>query len=346
MELLKNIKSIIEDDFDLASITVLGVKLGDKLSAIDNNIIEGERKNNGRWIYTSRDVQYRVNDNDEIVEFLIEGNILKELGIESQAAIIDVFGKTKEINKKNGWYDFIYEQKNTVITWLASSSSSTFDEIRKIYLGDNIIKPQTYNALSFYGMYQRFKDIGKSYDWNEVEILKEGNKIQRYQYKALKALLSALGISSSLKSFDDKTFIQERTIKDYNIVFDKMSQFEETYFSSGNGSFPKMRIGYIEIVFTYDKLTHFLKKLTALQLVNSGFLEAGFFSAQYYLALTGKVLSSIDQDAIQEIYDLLSLIICPKQLVFTKGELIEKYNFPDDDYEYLLNEEERESWGF
>ncbi len=133
----------------------------------------------------------------------------------------------------------------------------------------------------------------------------------------------------SIEAFLKGDFIKKRTIDEYSPVV----RFIEDFVRNKVEDSRRDRNIYIEeLAFIFPKLIDFKRQLRWLLTYNSGWLEAGSKTALFSIYLTNDVAQNL-VGKYDQLDKAITLFINPKQLTFTKAELIEKYNFPTESLE-------------
>jgi len=330
MEILYNISQITNSSINIEDLKFYGVKLGEQMNLIPNEIIVAGPYAN--WYHTDVGFTFRIDSEDVIVEFLIKENILAQLAINQKTQIESNFGRAKSIEHKRGLSYYFYPEIRMVVTWKNESSN-----LFCIYIGDNSIKQTTYTISDFLDKYFELKSmVPDSRSWTEQSL--KGNEPRFVRFQILKSLLRAYGLGDDLKTdFTNYGFVKnikqealtkiKEDIKQYALSNERLKDTWE--FNAPRLNSPRM---YQMII---QQFMRFLEQVDSLLKFNGGWLEASIITSQYSIEKINNVLKTIDTDQIKNIKELLCNLLDHQQREFTKSELIENYGFPNVDLEMI-----------
>jgi len=131
----------------------------------------------------------------------------------------------------------------------------------------------------------------------------------------------------TIASFLQGDFIKARSIDEYSEVIKFIKDFVKTKVGDVDR---KREIRIEELVFIFPFLINFKKQIRSLLTFNSGWLEAGSDVALFSIYLTDSISEKLAGN-YSELDYFIELFINPKRLIFTKEEMIDKYNFPKED---------------
>lgn len=328
MEILNSISELKNPNIELQNITVFGLKLGDSKDKIPKEIIaEGPY---GGWLHTNKGVVIRILENGDqsIAEFLLRPSLLNSLKLQRKENISGVFGSPEAVEQNLGTTYYFYPGKKIVVAW-----DNSKDQISGIYLGDNIIKQTEFRIKDFIDKYYEFKAMVPNYkEWN-LKSLKR-NSPRYYRFKELESLLSAFNIGTDLlEDYQNRNFLNNRSLSDFEPIVKDIEKY------AVNNSFEKE--GYAKefqrfrsannFSMLIQEFMRFSEEMRNILKFNSGWLETGSIMSRYSIYKTQKLLANIDLTELSEIETLLGKVLDPSGKVFTKYELVKKYDFPDVD---------------
>ena len=131
----------------------------------------------------------------------------------------------------------------------------------------------------------------------------------------------------TIASFLQGDFIKARSIDEYSEVIKFIKDFVKTKVGDVDR---KREIRIEELVFIFPFLINFKKQIRSLLTFNSGWLEAGSDVALFSIYLTDSISEKLAGN-YSELDYVIELFINPQRLIFTKEEMIDKYNFPKED---------------
>jgi len=131
----------------------------------------------------------------------------------------------------------------------------------------------------------------------------------------------------TIASFLQGDFIKARSIEEYSEVIKFIKDFVKTKVGDVDR---KREIRIEELVFIFPFLINFKKQIRSLLTFNSGWLETGSDVALFSIYLTDSISEKLAGN-YSELDYFIELFINPKRLIFTKEEMIDKYNFPKED---------------
>ena len=131
----------------------------------------------------------------------------------------------------------------------------------------------------------------------------------------------------TIASFLQGDFIKARSIDEYSEVIKFIKDFVKTKVGDVDR---KREIRIEELVFIFPFLINFKKQIRSLLTFNSGWLETGSDVALFSIYLTDSISEKLAGN-YSELDYFIELFINPKRLIFTKEEMIDKYNFPKED---------------
>jgi hypothetical protein len=201
------------------------------------------------------------------------------------------------------------------------------------------MKTEKYRALDFLDKYLEFKGMTPNYEeWNE-EALKD-NPPRLYRFKQLKALMKAFEIGENLKEdFENGIFLENRNPKIFTKILDDIdiyvsqSEFEQKSSRAKRDmdrfqESIRMERGMIRI---FQKFFQFIETTKKFLEFNNNWLSTGSIPARYTIYRTKLLIKSIDTSKLDEIKELISQMIDPKQQEFTFEELVQNYDYPNVD---------------
>jgi hypothetical protein len=186
-------------------------------------------------------------------------------------------------------------------------------------------------------------------DWNLAKL--SSNPPRKIRFRQIESLITAFFRSDEnqnifykiLSSFDNKKntniqsilsgeFIKLKTIDNYKTTI----EFIKNQINNLN---TEKEITVEELVFIYSRLTEYKKKLRALVTFNSNWLMVGSIPASFTIHITDSISNNLT-NKYKDLDKALELIINPNELIFTKEQLIRRFNYPIDnlvdvDYEYM-----------
>ncbi|MEO1054638.1 MAG: hypothetical protein AAFX87_28665 [Bacteroidota bacterium] len=328
MELLENISQITNPNLDLNSITVLGIRFGDAKDSIPSELItEGPYRG---WFHTKNGVTIRVSEKEPsvVTEFLIKPDVLTGLKLTKKSRIEKRFGKAEAIEQQRGFTYYFYESQHIVVGW-----SNSDNRLFGIYIGENVIKQTQFRIRDFLNKYYEFKGMVPNYsDWNLKSL--RYNEPRFYRLKELQSLMLAFNIGNDLlQDFKNLNFIKKRSIQDFRPIIDDLDEYanskeleKERWLTESERLADVNQFGMLIQTFL-----RFSEEVRSLLRFNNGWLETGSVTARYSIHKTQKLIDHIDLTQLDEIESLLCKLLDPEERVFTKSELVGKYNFPDVD---------------
>lgn len=182
-------------------------------------------------------------------------------------------------------------------------------------------------------------------EWNYKSL--NYNKPRQIRFQQINSLLKAFTLTENkniltktvnyfnpnlnveIKSILNGDFIKNRELEEYSELIDFAKQFLQK--NNYNIDIP---VRLIELSFIYPKMIEYKKKLRGLIEFNSGWLEASGTFTNFHIVLTSSISSNLN-DKYNDLDQVIELFINPKKKYFTEKELIEKYNFPDEDLQQI-----------
>lgn len=328
MEITENISQITNPELDLSSVTFLGLKIGDAKESIPSELIsEGPY---GGWLHTTKGITIRVSEEEpkKIVEFILKPELLEDLKITKEKRIIKRFGKTITIEKQRGSTFYFYENQKTVVGWNNSN-----DKFSGVYIGENVIKQTKFSIIDFLNKFYEFKGMVPNHnEWNAKSL--KYNEPRFYRLKELESLIRAFEIGNDLlKDFQNRNFLNNRSIEDFQPIIDDIGKYiANSEFEKKHSEREAERLTDAnQFGMLIQSFMRFSEEMRSLLKFNSGWLEAGSVTSRYSIYKTQKLLDNIDLNELNEIETLLGKLLDPKERIFTKSELIEKFDFPNVD---------------
>jgi hypothetical protein len=127
----------------------------------------------------------------------------------------------------------------------------------------------------------------------------------------------------NVKNLFDGRFLSKRSPDDYPLVFDMMDKEIIAHKPKAHKSKPwEIR----DLIYHYSALMAYKQKID--KIVNFGGGTEFSYHHYYATAITNDVFNS---PVVEKINKFLSLVIDPTDRMFSKNELISKYNYPKDD---------------
>ncbi|MCE7992975.1 MAG: hypothetical protein HEP71_13385 [Roseivirga sp.] len=328
MELTEDISQITNPELDLNSITVLGIKLGHSRESIPTELIsEGPY---GGWLHITNGIVIRISEEEpkKIVEFLLKPELLEGLKITREKRIEKRFGTTTSIEKQGGTTFYFYENQKIVVGW-----DDLNNKLSGVYVGENIVKQTKFRITDVLDKFYEFKSmVPNCNEWNARSLTY--NEPRFYRFKQLESLMHAFEIGNDLlKDFQNRNFLNNRSIKDFQSIVDDIEKYVADNEFETNRWERKNEI--LKDVDRFDMLIQsfmrFSEEMRGLLRFNSGWLETGSVVSRYSIYKTQKLIDNIDLTELNEIESLLGKVLDPKERVFTKSELMKRFNFPDVD---------------
>lgn len=197
-----------------------------------------------------------------------------------------------------------------------------------------MIKETEYTAYDFLSKYYEFKGLVPNNDEWSVESLSD-NPPRLYRFLELQSLMKAFNLGDNLiKDFAHQGFLTKRSTADFKPIIKDIEDYAmNDELEKSLKQFKSYRKYQGDMVYNY--FFRFSEAMRNMLNFNSGVLEAGLVESRYFIRKTQHVLNTIDISKLKEIEDLIVLIIDPKKQTFTKGELVNKYEFPDVDLQSI-----------
>jgi len=130
-----------------------------------------------------------------------------------------------------------------------------------------------------------------------------------------------------IQSFLRGDFIEMRATTDYEDAMNFMIDFVK---SNPKNKRLSAEISLNDIAYIFPKLINYKQLLRKLITFNDGWIEANSIVSVFSIDLSNSITNNIigKYEKLDEIFELL---INPHGLSFTEEELIEEYDYPDDD---------------
>ncbi|MGB0870594.1 MAG: hypothetical protein ACPGSD_13435 [Flavobacteriales bacterium] len=335
MEITENITQLTNPKLDLNSITILGIKLGE---SIENLPLEFTLEDPYcGWIHTSKGITIRISEKEpkKIVEFVLKSELLEDLNLTSKESIENRFGHTKSKEQQQGSTYYFYEDQGLVIAW-ENSSNKVFG----IYIGENKIKQTKFSVVDFLKKFYEFKGMVPDHSkWN-VRSLRY-NEPRYYRLKELESLMRAFEFGNDLlEDFQNLSFLNKRSVEDFRPLLNDIEKYANNNSSEKerwkkelerSTDLPRLRM----LIKSFMK---FSEEMRCLLRFNSGWLMASSVTSRYSINKTQNILNNIDLTELNELESLLNTLLDPYERVYTKSELIEKFDFPDVDLDAIDND--------
>lgn len=184
----------------------------------------------------------------------------------------------------------------------------------------------SYTALDFLNTYLEFKSFMIWYEESRKEVF------NRYYLSELKSYLKAFDLGEDLyQDFASGKFItKKRTEVNFEKVYQELKTFSLMNNAStfGEKDLKRVKTQHIKRIFRY--FLQFSEKLDVLLCYNKS-QDTTSLTTSFMINKTNNLLSSFDNEKLNEIHYVLCLIIDPKNQTFTREELIRNYGFPDVD---------------
>jgi hypothetical protein len=329
MEVLNDISIVTKSTIDTNELTFNGVKFGDPLSSIQNDIITGGPFAN--WYHTKIGITFRVDESKNVIEVLLKSELITNLKINQKWQIESHFGAPQSIENKRGYSYYFYPNKSIVLSW-----KNETDEFQGIYIGKNTIKETTYTIGDFLDKYFEFK----SYEpdkrmWNEESL--KGNKPKYIRILRLNSFIRAFGLGDDLSDFLNYSFVKRLKPESISEIKEDIKRYA---LSEGrlkdDWEHQSIRLNsprnYQMII---QQFLRFLELMNNTLKFNSSWLEASTLTSQYSINKTQNILKSIDTDALDELKRILCNLLDSEKRKFTVSELMKNYGFPSDDLEAI-----------
>jgi hypothetical protein len=129
-----------------------------------------------------------------------------------------------------------------------------------------------------------------------------------------------------IESFLAGDFIQQKRIEDYASTIKFMKDFvKKTYFHYRESSI----VDLLDLAFIFPELVDYKRRLQKILTFNEGWIEANSTAAQFSIQITSSISRHLESGC-SDLDKALELLINPKGLYFTRGELINRFNFPSE----------------
>jgi hypothetical protein len=182
---------------------------------------------------------------------------------------------------------------------------------------------ETYTAKDVLDLYLEFEGMQPEQDtWDESNL--QDNPPRFYRLKALGSLFRAFELGD-IKEFAVGAFVLKRKIEDYSSLIKQMKSELKTVTKFRKGE----QLTLNEIAFLFKRLLEYRRRWDDVTGFSSG-LNACSAKYRYAFYKINQVKTEI-QDKISPINDILSFIMSPVEKAISKEELVNQFDYPDED---------------
>ncbi|GEM_PF-1967543 len=328
MEVLEDIWLVTNTDFDPTSVKFGGLQIGDSIDQISPDIITENQF--GNWTHTNRGISYRSKSISDptIIEVRLDQKALPALEIKSLKHLDIVFGNSDLQEVKSGTLFLFYPDRKLVVGWDTKKS-----ELTSLSVGDHILKPTTYRAIDFL---LKFYDLkGLSPDVARWQLSSFADNPPRYhRLRELQALMRAFGLKGHPSEFSALHLVENRDIMDFQPILEDIkgyvrdSAHEKSNTSKDFKRLARTKEFYVMLLQSFLRFSEEVRKLLEF---NDGWQETSSIAGRYTIDKTSRLLKGIRLKELEEIETLICSLIDPCHRVYTKSELVENYDFPEED---------------
>jgi hypothetical protein len=155
------------------------------------------------------------------------------------------------------------------------------------------------------------------------------NPPRLYRLQAIDALMKAMQISCSYQEFQYGAFLMEPQHMEQSEFIIKIKENYPPIFQTTNTD----EKDQIDFQFMFDVLFSYRMQLQKLTSVKDSVLEFSEYN-RYPILIIYEINNKLRSD-IEAIDNILAYLINPKEIHFSKQELIEKYNYPVGDLDEI-----------
>ncbi len=176
-------------------------------------------------------------------------------------------------------------------------------------------------------------------EFNPIEdfVAKNPTSLIQQESEVLLALIKAFTESQSIRSFEDRSFIDRRDLSEYDPVIKEIMTSVNA--NAGKYKYYQFRplsekIRSIDLMVLFQSLLSFYIAYKRYR-KRSEWSTTGFWGYEYANILKTTVNEGINTAQISKIEDLLAILISPNQQEFDLKTMIEVYGYPNIDIELM-----------